>query len=139
VATLSVIRRWTLREQLSIREIVRRTGLSRNTIEKYLRAGAVEPRYAKRTSPSTLDPFAHKLAGWLKSESGKSRKQRRTLKQMHAELVMLGFDGSCNRVATFARRAWTAQRYSIAQALIADSPTCLSLRAEGSIARRFMT
>lgn len=39
VATLSVIRRWALREQLSIREIARRTGLSRNTIRKYLRAG----------------------------------------------------------------------------------------------------
>lgn len=32
VAILSVIRRWALREQLSIREISRRTGLSRNTI-----------------------------------------------------------------------------------------------------------
>ena len=35
---LSVIRRWALRDQLSIREISRRTGLSRNTIRKYLRA-----------------------------------------------------------------------------------------------------
>lgn len=43
VATLSVIRRWALREQLSIREIARRTGLSRNTIRKYLRAGEAEP------------------------------------------------------------------------------------------------
>ena len=39
MALLSVIRRWHLREQLSIREIARRTGLSRNTIRKYLRAG----------------------------------------------------------------------------------------------------
>ncbi|CUA93807.1 hypothetical protein Ga0061062_103485 [Comamonas thiooxydans] len=38
VATLSVIRRWALRENLSIREIARRTGLSRNTIRKYLRS-----------------------------------------------------------------------------------------------------
>ena len=66
MATLSVIRRWALREQLSIREIARRTGLSRNTIKKYLRAGAAEPRYAKRISPSKLDPFAEKLSGWLK-------------------------------------------------------------------------
>ncbi len=114
MATLSVIRRWALREQLSIREIARRTGLSRNTIKKYLRAGAVEPRYAKRISPSKLDAFAHKLAGWLKSEAGKSRKQRRTLKQMHADLVALGFDGSYNRVAAFAR-AWTAQRHEAEQ------------------------
>jgi len=110
VATLSVIRRWALREQLSIREIARRTGLSRNTIKKYLRAGAAEPRYAKRVSPSKLDPFAEKLSGWLKSEASKSRKQRRTLKQMHADLVALGFDGSYGRVAAFAR-AWTARRH----------------------------
>lgn len=69
VATLSVIRRWALREQLSIREIARRTGLSRNTIRKYLRAGEAEPHYAKRVSPSKLDPFALKLAGWLKTEA----------------------------------------------------------------------
>ena len=79
VATLSVIRRWALREQLSIREIARRTGLSRNTIRKYLRAGESEAYYAKRVSPSKLDPFASKLSGWLKTEAGRSRKQRRTV------------------------------------------------------------
>ncbi len=40
---LSVIRRWALRDEMPIREIARRTGLSRNTIKKYLRGGAVEP------------------------------------------------------------------------------------------------
>jgi transcriptional regulator with XRE-family HTH domain len=34
VALLSVIRRWRLRDGLAIREIARRTGLSRNTIRK---------------------------------------------------------------------------------------------------------
>ena len=38
VAIPSVIRCWALREQLSIREISRRTGLSRNSIRKYLRS-----------------------------------------------------------------------------------------------------
>jgi len=109
VATLSVIRRWALREHLSLREIARRTGLSRNTIKKYLRAGEAEPRYAKRVSTSKLDPFAEKLSGWLKTETGKSRKQRRTVKQMHADLAALGYDGSYNRVAAFAR-VWLAKR-----------------------------
>ena len=31
---LSVIRRWALRDKMPIREIARRTGLSRNTIKK---------------------------------------------------------------------------------------------------------
>ena len=104
VATLSVIRRWALREQLSIREIARRTGLSRNTIRKYLREGEAAPSYTKRISPSKLDAFAEKLGGWLKSEASKSRKQRRTLKQMHADLCALGFNGSYDRVAAFARQ-----------------------------------
>ena len=38
---LSVIRRWHYRDRLPIREIERRTGLSRNTIRKYLRSDAV--------------------------------------------------------------------------------------------------
>ena len=37
---LSVTRRWALRDKMPIREISRRTGLSRNTIKKYLREGA---------------------------------------------------------------------------------------------------
>ena len=115
VAILSVIRRWALREQLSLREIARRTGLSRNTIKKYLRSGVAEPHYANRVSPSKLDPYAEKLSAWLKSETGKSRKQRRTLKQLHADLVALGYTGSYNRVAAFAR-TWQQQRQQAQQA-----------------------
>ena len=100
---LNVIRRMALREQLPIREIARRTGLSRNTIRKYLKSGAVEPTFATPERPSKLDLFAEKLAGWLKTEASKGRKQRRTLKQLHADLVALGFTGSYNRVAAFAR------------------------------------
>ncbi len=83
VATLNVIRRWALREQMSIREISRRTGLARNTVKKYLRSDETEPAYAKRVSPSKLDPYAEKLANWLGIEATKSRKQRRNLKQIY--------------------------------------------------------
>jgi transposase len=105
VAILSVIRRWHLREGISIREIARRTKLSRNTIRKYLRDRTIEPKYPKRSSPSKLDSYAAKLAAWLKTEATKSRKQRRNLKRLHAELMALGFSGSYDRVAAFAR-AW---------------------------------
>ncbi len=70
---------------MPIREISRRTGLSRNTIRKYLRSDAKEPSYQAPERPSKLDPFAEKLSGWLKTEATKSRKQRRTARQMHAD------------------------------------------------------
>ena len=109
MAFLSVIRRWYFRQQLSIREISRRTGLSRNTIRKYLRSDAVEPRFKVPHRPSKLDPYADKLAAWLRREANKSRKQRRTIKQLHADLVSLGYEGSYGRVAAFAR-AWKEDR-----------------------------
>jgi transposase len=55
---LNIIRRMALREKLSIREIARRTGLSRNTVRKYLKAGTIEPKFAVPERPSKLDPFA---------------------------------------------------------------------------------
>ncbi|TFI26392.1 helix-turn-helix domain-containing protein, partial [Herbaspirillum sp. 3C11] len=48
VALLSIIRRWHLRDQVSLREISRRLGISRNTVRRYLRSEAVEPVYAER-------------------------------------------------------------------------------------------
>jgi transposase len=109
MALLSVIRRWHFREGMAIREIERRTGLSRNTIRKYLRADTVEPKFKVPERPSKLGPFAEKLSGWLRIEAGKSRKQRRTAKQMHADLVALGYDGSYSRVAAFVR-TWKSDR-----------------------------
>lgn len=109
MALLGVIRRWHFRDGMPIREIERRTGLSRNTIRKYLRAGVVEPTFKVPDRPSKLDPFAEKLSGWLRTEAGRSRKQRRTVKQIHADLTVLGYDGSYGRVAAF-ERAWTAER-----------------------------
>ena len=58
MALLSVIRRWHFRQHIPLREIERRTGLSRNTIRKYLRADTVEPKFKVPVRSSKLDPFA---------------------------------------------------------------------------------
>ena len=106
---LSVIRRWRFRDHFSIREISRRTGLSRNTVRRYLRSDSEEPRFNLPERPSKLDPFADKLSHMLRQEAGKSRKQKRTILQLHADLTALGYGGSYNRVAAFARE-WKAAR-----------------------------
>ena len=103
VDLLSVIRRWHGRDELPIREITRRTGLSRNTVKKYLATGDVSPQYPARKSVSKLAPYAETLASWLAREASRGRKRRRNLKQLHRDLVALGFDGSYGRIAAFAR------------------------------------
>jgi transposase-like protein len=53
---LAKIRRMKFREQISVREIARRTGLSRNTIRTWLRQeGMTQPRYPVRVMPSILE------------------------------------------------------------------------------------
>ena len=105
MAFLSIIRRWHLREHVPIREISRRTGVSRNTVRKYLRAGTVELKFQVPDRPSKLDPYSAQLTAWLKREAGRSRKQKGTIRQVYLDLVALGYDGSYNRVAAFAK-AW---------------------------------
>ncbi len=104
VALLGIIRRWYIRDHISIREISRRLDISRNTVRRYIRSGAIEPSYPSRHSSSALDEFAPRLSAWLSAEAVKSRKQRRTLKQMFLDLRELGYEGSYDRVAAFGRQ-----------------------------------
>jgi transposase-like protein len=86
-----------------LREIARRLGILRNTIRRHLRSGTIEPAYAERRSTRAIDKYAFQRSALLKTEAAESRKQRRTLKQIHEDLKELGLEGSCDRVAAFAR------------------------------------
>jgi len=122
VALLGIIRRWHLRDQVPLREIAKRLGISRNTVRRYLRSETTEPAYAERQSASAIDPYAFQLSGWLKTEAAKSRKQRRSLKQLHEDLSELGFGGSYDRVAAFARQ-WRVKRSGSIQRANEQIPT----------------
>ena len=63
--------------------------------------------------PSKLDPFAERLAAWLRTDVRRPRKQKRTARQFHEELMGLGYDGSYRRVAAFVcawRDDWLRQQ-----------------------------
>ncbi len=107
MALLGIIRRWHIRDQVPLREIARRLGISRNTVRRYLRSETIEPAYAERRSSRAIDKYAFQLSALLKTEAARTRKQRRTLKQIHEDLKELGFEGSYDRVAAFAR-VWRA-------------------------------
>ena len=110
VALISVIRRWHFREGKPIRDIARRTGLSRNTVRKYLNTKELDPKYPQRHSPSKLDEYSQTLTSWLHRESRRHRKQRKTVKTLYGDLQLLGYEGSYDRVAAFARR-WRQEQY----------------------------
>lgn len=89
---------------MPIREIARRTGLSRNTVRRYLADGELEPKYSKRNASSKLDAYEQTLTSWLHREANRDRKERRTVKQLYHDLIPLGYTGSYDRVAAFARQ-----------------------------------
>lgn len=94
VALLGIIRRWYIRDRISIREIARRLDISRNTVRRHIRSGVSAPSYPARRSPSSHDDFAARLSAWLSAEALKSRKQRRTLKQMFLDIRELAYEGA---------------------------------------------
>jgi len=115
VGMLAKIRRMHFRDRLSIREVARRTGLSRNTVRQWLRRPQlVEPMYDRREVVTKLDEFRETLSAWLKANLHRGKRERRTVLAMYHELVALGYRGSYARVAAFARkfRAQEAQRGS---------------------------
>ncbi len=106
MAMLAKIRRMFHRERLSVREIARKTGLSRTTIDRWLKlnAGVTEPKYRARASVSKVDAYADTLVGWLKTNQHRGRRDRRTVLSMYQELTAMGYRGGYGRVAAFARR-----------------------------------
>ena len=61
---LSVIRRWHYRDHFSIREISRRTGLSRNTVRKYLRSDTIEPKFNIPDRPGKPRPIRRQAVAY---------------------------------------------------------------------------
>ena len=83
--TLAKVRRWVKADGLSIKEVVRRTGLSRNTVRKYLRDEHVEPQYRMSTprgSRRLLDHEVH-LKGMYEGDLAKPSRERRSMQGLY--------------------------------------------------------
>jgi len=103
---LGRVRRMYFRDRLSRSEIARRTGLSRNTVKKWLRAGeSVEPRYRRGCKPGKLSAFQERLVKALEADAGRPKRDRRSAKALYAELKAQGYSGGYTVLTDFIR-AW---------------------------------
>lgn len=104
MAMFGKVRRMYFREGLSIRQIERRTSLSRNTIRKWLRVPeGTEPRYRRVAVPGKLAPFEERLRAALETDSHRVRRERRTAFRLFQELREAGFSGGYTAVKDFVR------------------------------------
>ena len=112
------IRRMHSRTKKSVREIARITGLSRNTISKWLH-GEVDgpPKYRRGEQPSKLTAFHDTLRQALKADARRPRHERRTARALYAEIKVAGYDGGYSRVTDFIR-AWRERE---GQAVVASA------------------
>lgn len=108
---LAKIRRMHFRDGLPLREIARQTGLSRNTVRRWLRqADTIEPKYPKRESKSVVDPWTGRLRECLQADSHRPKRNRRTAQALYKVIAAEGYRGSYNRICAFVR-AWKQDTY----------------------------
>ena len=106
MAMIGKVRRMFFREKKSVREIVRLTSLSRNTVRKWLKAAVVEePKYRRSETPGKLTAFHDAIRQALKVDAHRPRHERRTARALHGQVRAEGYAGGYSRVTDFIR-AW---------------------------------
>ena len=99
------IRRMFLRDKLSLHKIAERTGLSRNTIRRWLREPDVKapPKYSRSKQPGKLSVFHAALEQALKADSHRPKQNRRTGLDLYAQIKEDGYAGGYSQVTAFIR------------------------------------
>ena len=102
---LDKIGRMFLRDKLSLHEITKRTGLSRNTIRRWLRVAAQEtpPTYRRVKGPGKLTEFHAALEQALKVDAHRAKQNRRTVKVLFAQIKADGYGGGYSQLTVFIR------------------------------------
>ena len=102
---LGKIRRMHLRDKLSLHEIVKRTGLSRNTIRRWLRSSeeVAPPVYRRSEVVLKLAAFHETLEQALKADAHRPKHNRRTAKALFTQIKADGYGGGYSRVTDFIR------------------------------------
>ena len=102
---LGKIRRLYLRDKLSLHEITKRTGLSRNTIRGWLRRpkGVVPPKYRRREGLNKLTAFCEAVEQALTADAHRTKQNRRTAKALFVQIKADGYAGGYSQLTAFIR------------------------------------
>jgi transposase len=98
-----------MRDKVSLHEIAKRTGLSRNTVRRWLRAPeeVQAPTYSRAAGFSKLSDFVGELEQSLKADALRPKQDRRTGRALFAQIKASGYAGGYTRVTDFIR-TWRA-------------------------------
>ena len=98
------IKRLHSRDKKSEREISRMTGLSRNTVAKWLKEPVeAPPKYRRGAVSVKLTPFVEMVRQALLADGHRPKKERRTGKALFQQIVDQGYDGGYSRLTDFIR------------------------------------
>lgn len=113
------VRRMRLRDQLSLSEIAKRTGLSRNTVKKWLRAPSdVVPKYERVKLDGKLTAFEPALHQALTTDSHRPKQARRSGRALFAQIQAQGYRGGYSAVTDYIRRWRVESAASPAKAFV---------------------
>ena len=92
---LGKIRRMHVRDKMSVRAIAKRTGLSRNTLQKWLATPeeVAEPKYIRAKTFGKLAAFTDELEQSLKADALRPKNDRRTGRALFAQIKASGYAG----------------------------------------------
>ena len=112
------IRRLKEREKKSVRQIARMTGLSRNTVAKWLEGEVKAPKYERRDMPGKLDAFEAQVVAALKADARRPQAERRTARSLLGEIRAAGYQGGYSRLTDFIRAWRQAEGQAVANAFV---------------------
>ena len=116
---LGRIRRLFYRDGMSLSEISRKTGYSRNTVKRWLRTPeGTEPKYERQNPNSKIAPYAARLIKALETDARRPKRDRRTALKLFGELQAAGFTGTYCRVTEFIRRWRTDGGAAVSKAFV---------------------
>ena len=116
---LGRIRRMYMRDKVSLHEIAKRTGLSRNTVRSWLRKPeeVKEPVYSRTAGFNKLNAYVAELEQSLKADAHRPKQNRRTARALFAQIKTSGYEGGYTRVTDFIR-AWRVDAGKDARAFV---------------------